>query len=169
MLDTGDAVKEGSSDSQHTTAAELHDDLAAIGGEALTEFLCLLRTGQVTPEPQDDSLATYAPLMRKSDGEVDWSLPAQQIFNLVRGVFPWPGAYTFHGGRRIRLYPFEGWNDAPLEGAAPGEIVAADAGGIRVACGSGTVSLEAKLEGRRAVDPTQFLQARIYCPSVPGV
>ena len=159
-LDTGDMLlKRKVPIEPQTTAAMLHDDLAAVGGEALTEFLCMLRTGQVNPEPQDDALSTYAPLMSKKDGEVDWSRSAEDVYNLVRGVFPWPGAYTFHEGRRIRLYPFEGWSEESVVDSAPGSIVGADGEGIRVACGTGFVSLGGvQLEGRRAVDPVQFLQ-----------
>ena len=159
-LDTGDILLTSKAPiNPDMTAADLHNDLAMIGGEAIVDYLCDLRTNSLKPQPQDDTQATYAPLLKKTDGEVSWDKPASSVYNHVRGMFPWPGAYTFHGDKRIRLYPLRGFTTEMDSGVEPGTIVRAEGDEIVVACGTGTVALGAiQLEGRKAVAPHQFLQ-----------
>lgn len=158
-LDTGDIlIQHRCAIGGRTTAADLHDELALVGGEALADYLCALRSGTLSPRVQDDAQASYAPLMTKADGEVRWDLPAEEVFNRVRGLFPWPGAYTFHAGKRIRLYPLDSASAKETEGG-PGEILVAADGRIIVACGRGSVELGGlQLEGRKAMEPEAFLQ-----------
>ena len=100
------------------TAPELSARLAAAGADLLVRTLAELCAGAIQPEPQDNSLATYAPILKKEDGRIDWSNPAQQIHDLIRGFQPWPGAHTSFRGQslhlwRSRLVPEQHWNLPP--------------------------------------------------------
>ena len=106
----------------------------------------------MVPQPQDHARATLAPILKKEDGRVDWSRGAAEIANRARGFTPWPGAFTFHGGRLLKavrvLAPAEG--DAS---AGPGTVVSIGRAGVDVACGAGTRLrlLEVQPESRRAM------------------
>ena len=140
------------------TAAELHDRLAVVGGGALVEMLQQLRLGTVELTPQADEHATHAPLLKKADGRVDWTLRAKQVADGVRGRYPWPGSYCFHNGKRIRLLPLEKWSDHSKFGAKPGQITQVSSNAIWVQTGLGTVLLgKCQLEGKKALPPAEFL------------
>ena len=104
-LDAGDVlgVKETAiGDDEY--APELADRLAEMGAGLLIETLQRLEQDAITPQPQDDAASTYAPIMTREDGLVDWNLPAREINNRVRGFSPWPGAYTFFRGKRFHIH-----------------------------------------------------------------
>jgi len=104
-MDTGDILLTArTSIRPDDTAASLHDCLAGMGAELLVDTLDRLAAGDITPIPQDDSQATYAPLLKKKDGEIDWHRSAMAIERLIRGMTPWPGAYTFQEGRRLKIF-----------------------------------------------------------------
>ena len=138
------------------TAGELGARLAQMGGDLLREGLPLLERGELPPISQNNSQATYAPLLTKADGLIDWSLPAEEIANRVRGFSPWPGTYTTRGGGRLlvtRAQPLEEKNTP-----SPGSIVSVGTEGIQVACGSGTLNILAvKPEGKREMTAEEFL------------
>ncbi len=159
-LDTGDILHQLACPiGPKTTASDLHDELAVIGGEALTQYLCTLRHGTVHPVTQDDERATYAPLLAKEDGRVDWSSSAKEIYNQIRGFFPWPGAYTFVMGKRLRIYPLEGFAETLDQSFPPGTVIRAGGNVLDVACGEGAVRCGAlQLEGRRAMEVEDFLK-----------
>lgn len=122
------------------TAATLHDELAMMGGDLIVETLSKLKEGGLTPIPQDEPKATYAPKLTKKDGEVDWNQPAETIHNLIRGVHPWPGAYFMWGGidpeNPIRLTVLPG-TPGPFHGEQrpePGAIVGLVDDKLAVAC-----------------------------------
>jgi len=153
-LDTGDMLlKKRVSIGPDETAGELHDRLMVLGAEAMVETLDLLKRGELSPEKQDDSLSTYAPMLKKETGLVDWTMPAERVRNLVRGVDPWPGAYTWFEGRMLKLF-------SPRLGTgsgAPGTILAATPAGIEIACGDGSVIFrEVQTEGKRRMDAASF-------------
>lgn len=138
------------------TAGELGKRLALIGADLLREGLPRLGRGELTPIEQDDSLATYAPLLKKADGLIDWSLPATQIANRVRGFSPWPGTFTTRSGSRLlitRARSLQKDHSLP-----PGSVVLTEAAGIQVACGDGTLEILAvKPEGKRELTAEEFL------------
>jgi methionyl-tRNA formyltransferase len=139
-VDTGDILKTADEaiDEEDTTGS-LHDRLARKGAEVLVETLAAWAAGSVRPQPQDHSRATYAPLLKKSDGQVDWKKPARDIRNFIRGMTPWPGAYTFFGGMRLKLFKAA---VAPQANAAtPGTVLAGPPGGLWVATGEGALSI----------------------------
>lgn len=134
-------------------APELAERLARMGAELLIETLERLEKGTITPQPQDDAVSTYAPVMKREDGLVDWNLPAQEIYNRVRGFSPWPGAYTFFRGKRFHIHRAQ---VAPGQ-AVPGAMTIED-GVLKVGCGEGLLeALEVQLEGKRAMAAADFV------------
>src|SRR5205085_7351462 len=86
------------------TAPELARRMAEAGAPLVTDSLINLDLGEITPAPQDASHATYAPRLQKEDGRIDWSHPAREIYNRMRGFTPWPGAYTTFRGQRCHVW-----------------------------------------------------------------
>ena len=153
-LDAGDVlgVKETSiGDDEY--APELAERLARMGAELLIETLKRWEKGVITPQPQDDAASTYAPIMERQDGLVDWNLPGQEIYNRVRGFSPWPGAYTFFRGKRFHIH-----RALVTHGqAAPAEMVTRGAV-LKIGCGEGLLqALEVQLEGKRATVAEHFV------------
>ncbi len=139
------------------TGETLSRKLATVGGDLLVETLALLEKGGLSPEKQDESLATYAPIIKKEDGLVDWSLPARDIRNLVRGMLPWPGAYTSLGGKMLKIF-----RATLSEGnSQPGEVIKSGGGILRVATGEGALDvLELQIEGGKRLEAAAFLAGR---------
>jgi methionyl-tRNA formyltransferase len=163
-LDTGDMlVKMTLPIGAEETAGELHDRLAVLGRETMEETLRQLCAGTLQREVQDDTRSTYAPMMKKEDGRIDWSRSALDVHNLVRGLDPWPGAYTSLDGELLKLArttPQDN-GDAP-----PGTVIAADRDGVRIACGNGSLLVrELQLAGRKRLAAADFLRG---CPLQPG-
>jgi methionyl-tRNA formyltransferase len=101
-MDTGDMLLQETVEIRSDdTAGTLAPRLAEVGGRLLVETLRRLEAGTLTPQPQDDAQATMAPLLKKEDGMVEWTLPATEIANRVRGLSPWPGAYTYVKRRTV--------------------------------------------------------------------
>jgi methionyl-tRNA formyltransferase len=154
-LDTGDMLLKAETEiGPDETAVELGKRLSVMGAELLVETLEDLRAGRIVSEPQDDAQATLAPLLKKEDGVIEWSRPAQSIHNLVRGLQPWPGAQT-----RFRGAPLQVWKTRV---AGPGGAIGA-AGSIAsvkppvVHCGEGLLELvEVQLEGRKRISAADF-------------
>jgi len=140
------------------TSGELHDRLAVLGAEALTECLNPLAAGEITAEPQDHDQANYAHKLEKQEGAIDWSQTGEQVYRQIRGLAPWPVAFCQLGDQVMRI-----WQAAPGTGltAAPGSIIAADKKGIEIACGEGSVVLKKiQLPGGKAMDAAAALNAR---------
>lgn len=162
-LDTGDMlIKRSTPIDFEETAGQLHDRLALLGREAMDETLRQLCAGTLKAEKQDDSLTCYAPMMKKEDGRIDWSRSALEIHNQVRGLDPWPGAYTGLGGEVLKIartLPERG------QGGTPGTVISAGAEGVRVACGDGVLLVrELQLPGKKRLAAADFLRG---CP-LPG-
>jgi methionyl-tRNA formyltransferase len=151
-LDTGPTLLSRSTTiGTEETAAELEPRLARMGAQLLLETVRGLAEGTVVPIPQDHSRATVAPLLKKEDGRIDWSLAAARVASRARGFHPWPGAFTFHEGRLVKVLRAR----EATAGAAtqPGTITAVGPDGVTVACGGGTSVrlVEVQPESRRAM------------------
>lgn len=154
-LDTGDMLLRWETPiAQSETAVELGARLAPAGADLLVKTLAGLQARSITPEPQDNAKATYAPILKKEDGHIDWNMPAAEIFNRVRGFQPWPGCYTEFRGQRLHI-----WKAAPGDGgtAAPGTLEVRGRS-LRVACGAHSTLelLEVQLEGRKRISADAF-------------
>jgi methionyl-tRNA formyltransferase len=154
-LDTGDiALKWETPIDPNETAPELSPRLASAGAKILLETLDGLANGTVTPVKQDSTLATQAPILKKEDGRIDWTLPAKTIHNLIRGLQPWPGAHTMFRGQSLHL-----WRSrlvAEKLNLAPGALV--HNGGVFAVAGDGASLelLELQLEGRKRMQAGVF-------------
>jgi methionyl-tRNA formyltransferase len=169
-LDTGDMLQRWETPiGPEETALELSPRLAESGADLLLKTLNGLCKGEIQPEAQDNSLATWAPILKKEDGRIDWSNPAQHIHNLIRGFQPWPGAYTSFRGQSLHLWRSrlvaQQWN------LTPGALVQAqsvrenascagieNAHGVFAIAGDGVALelLEVQLEGRKKMPAEVF-------------
>ena len=162
-LDTGDMlVKCRLSIGPDETAGQLHNRLAQLGREAMTETLKRLCAGTLVAEQQDDAQSSYAPMLKKGDGRIDWQQPARQVHNLVRGLDPWPGAYTQLDGEVVKL---AATRIAADDSGVPGTVLKADASGVWIACGEGALVVgELQLPGKKRLAAADFLRGRQLPP-----
>lgn len=139
------------------TAPELTDRLAGVGAELLVRSLADLAAGRATFTAQDESLATVAAKLTKTQGQIDWAVSAERIVRLVRACVPWPGAMTTWHGTAVKLWAVS-LADAPFQGVAPGIVLQANAEGMVVAAGQGAVRIvELQPAGRRRMSVQEFL------------
>ncbi|MBI2228598.1 MAG: methionyl-tRNA formyltransferase [Deltaproteobacteria bacterium] len=143
------------------TSGSLQTKLTLIGSRLLLETLRQLKEGGLQPREQDESAVTFAPMLKKEDGLIDWGQSAVAIERRVRGFDPWPGAYTHIGNKLLKIHRAK---VLPADGKGnPGEVVRADVGGFWVATGAGIIGLEeVQLENKRRLPGTEFIKgARI--------
>ncbi len=144
------------------TSVDVERDLAQIGADALIKAVNGLAAGPGTETPQDEAVATYAPRLQKMDGVVDWATPAAMIHNQIRGLHPWPHAYSDLEGERCILLESRVDAETNAHGALePGTILEATGDVLRVQAGQGTIRLlRLQMEGRRPVSAREFLAGR---------
>jgi methionyl-tRNA formyltransferase len=155
-LDTGDMLLNWQTEiGPDETSPELSPRLADAGAKLLVETLGGLSKGTISPVPQDGTRATWAPILKKDDGRIDWTLPAKTIHNLIRGLQPWPGAHTMFREQSLHL-----WRSrlaADRRNLAPGALIQ-DGGGVFAVAGDGVCLelLELQLEGRKRMPAGVF-------------
>ncbi|UCD72253.1 MAG: methionyl-tRNA formyltransferase [Syntrophobacterales bacterium] len=138
------------------TAQSLHDRLAQVGAGLIIKAMDQLERGSLRPIPQDHREATYAPLLKKEDGLIDWNQDARDIFNRIRGFNPWPGAFTYLKGLRLKIFSGKIINEEI--GERPGKVVQSGSEGIKVTAGKGSLLIkEVQLEGRKRMSIREFL------------
>ena len=159
-LDTGPMlVQEALAIRPDETAATLHDRLAVLGGGLLRRHLDNILAGRISPTPQPDAGVTYAPLIAKDAGRLDWSRPAVELDRLVRAMTPWPGAFTPWGDETLKVLRARP-AAVPLPDGPPG-LVARTAAGLVVVTGAGGLLLdEVQLAGKRAMPAGDFARGR---------
>jgi len=134
-----------------------------VAAELMAETLAGLAAGTLKPRPQDESQATYAPLLAKAQGRIDWTLPARMIANRVRAFEPWPGAYTFCGQDQLKIKQARPEPSAGSE--PPGTILRADKDGVLVACGEGALlALSLQPPGKRPMKAGEYLAGHCLEP-----
>lgn len=141
------------------TADRLAVRLAAAGADLVLETLDGLENGSITPRPQPEDGANVTPMLRRSFANVDWSMPARQLVNRLRGFTPWPGLYTTFRGGRLKIFGLEEVGPAPNGSDEPGTVLSVDPSGIVVRCGRRTAAriTEMQREGRRRMPADAFL------------
>ena len=161
------------------TAASLEAKLVPVGARLLAATVAGVERGSLTPRPQDPSAVTFAPMLRKDDGVIDWTRPAREIERRIRAFTPWPSAFSYWRGKRVKVH---GARPAPADRAqgadapgttaagcspavaasrteTPGTVVGAGADGISVATGAGVLLLtELQMEGRKRLPAEAFLR-----------
>lgn len=153
-LDTGDMLLKAETEiAPEETAIELGRRLAPMGADLLVETLAGLASGAIVPEKQDNAAATYAPILKKEDGRIDWRQPAHSIHAQTRGFQPWPGAFTTFRGQTLHIWRA---HVTQFDAAAdPGTIVSRKP--LSIACGEGQLELvEVQLEGRKRIPAADF-------------
>lgn len=158
---------------EHETAGQLHDRLSPLGAEALMAVLPGLRDGTAQAEVQDHDAMTYAPMMSKADGDLDWQLPAQSLMWRIHGFNPWPGAFTHvqadapearTSGKRLKVHQARVFTgpapDGALTDAAPGTVaLEPDSGRLLVCTGQGLLEItRCQAPGKKALDAKTFLR-----------
>jgi len=140
-MDTGDMlVVEKTPIGPRETAADLHDRLSTMGAHALIRTLEKMLDGTLERIPQDHKFATHAPMLNKKDGEIDWSMPAEQIECQIRGMTPWPGAFTFSDDMRLKIFRASVLKrDISVQ---PGTILECFPGELRVATGKWALAVQ---------------------------
>ncbi len=168
-IDTGDILlQEKMPIDPADTAGTLSVKLAELGGTALGKALDLLRQDTLKPVKQDKKQASHAPLIKKEDGLVDWSLSAARISCLMRGLDPWPTTYTTLSGKRLRLFSPEVVSNDPCQNSfsEPGIVCRADRNGLLVTTGNGCLLIkEIQPEGARRMAVHAFISGK---PIQPG-
>jgi methionyl-tRNA formyltransferase len=156
-LDTGDMLLRAACPITPTdTGATLHDKLAELGAGCILDALRQLQEGRLNPVKQDDTVATYASKLLKSEGQIDWKLDAGQIERAVRAFNPFPVCHATFGDAVIKIWQAS----VVLQQGEPGTVLAADKQGITVACGDGALRLEVlQRPGGKAQPAVQFMQA----------
>lgn len=165
-LDTGDILMtERTSIEPDDTSGTLHDRLSRMGAEVLLRALEEFGAGRIRPVPQDHALATYAPMLKKENGQIDWSKSAASIECLIRGMDPWPGAYLFLKDHRLKIFRAQVVpEDFPA--SSPGTVLPGYSNEIRVAAGTGALAiLELQGPSGKRLKAQEFLRG---FPVPPG-
>jgi methionyl-tRNA formyltransferase len=140
------------------TAPELYRRMAEAGAPLVIDSLLRFDRGEIKPRPQENALATHAPMLKKENGNLDWSLTAAELYNRIRGFDPWPGAYTYFRGQLCRVWARPAIRgEQHLAAVAPGSLIS-DGGEIFVACGESTwLRLETiQIQGKKRITAKEF-------------
>ncbi len=154
-LDTGNIILvEKIKIEDDDTAETLHDKLAVVGAEVLIKTIERFKEGDFSSTKQDDEKATYASMLTKAEGEIDWAKTNSEVYNLIRGMDSWPMAYTYYMGKRFVPYECEKTDKEGL----PGEIVEVNKEGLTVACKTGAIKIKAvKFDGKKRMSVKDYL------------
>ncbi|MBI3798072.1 MAG: methionyl-tRNA formyltransferase [Deltaproteobacteria bacterium] len=149
------------------TGGTLHDKLAALGANALGEALPLLKAGQLVAHPQNEADATYAPLIHKEEGRIDWHQDVATLERRIRAFNPWPSAYTTVHGKLLKIFAAHRESTLPRPTPPPGTVAEVTPVSLVVAAGDGYLALsEVQLEGKKRLPIAEFLKGY---PLTPGL
>ncbi len=165
QMDAGDILlQKAALITQSETGGSLHTKLARLGAEALREALVLFKHGTLIARPQDEAQVTYAALIKKEDGRIDWTQDAISIERRIRAFHPWPSAYTTLQGKLLKVYAARvEHSDAPQ--AAPGTVIKSAPGSLVIATRGGALALaEVQLAGKKRLPVAEFLKGSALEP-----
>lgn len=154
-LDTGNIIlTEKIKIEDNDTAETLHDKLAVVGADILMKTIERFKKGDFSSEKQDDSRATYAAMLTKAEGEIDWTKTNDEVYNLIRGMDSWPMAYTYYATKRFVPYECEKVDKS----GKPGEVIEVSKEGVIVAAGKGAIRIKAvKFDGKKKMSVKDYL------------
>ncbi|HET7578245.1 MAG TPA: methionyl-tRNA formyltransferase [Bacillales bacterium] len=158
-LDAGDILTQTTVPiDEDDNVGTLHDKLSAAGTELLSETLPKLEAGELEPVQQDESQSTFAPNVKREEEKIDWTAPGNSIYNRVRGLDPWPGAYTLYEGRVLKIWRTE--KAASSAEAIPGTVIEVDEGSFLVSSGDDTAVRVTELQpaGKKRMKTAQFIK-----------
>jgi methionyl-tRNA formyltransferase len=157
-MDTGDILLKRELPIDYDDTGEtLSGKLSILGAGLLLEAISDIKRGGLHPVKQDDSAATNAPMLKKEDGRIDWTRPAEEIRNVVRGMLPWPGAFTRLNEKLLKIYKA----DVSQGKGAPGEVIKGERGVLQVAAGKDALDItELQIEGGKRLGSGAFLAGR---------
>ena len=161
-IDTGDILFTRTVPiTKEETGGSLFDKLSRAGAELIVEALPKIEAGDFTPQKQDEAQSNYARMLKKEDGEISWRSTAEEIERLVRGMNPWPSAYTFYNGKQLKIWKAEALAESTND-LQPGTISGIGKAGFDIACGNGILRvLEAQMEGKKRMSAVDFLNGRV--------
>lgn len=165
-MDTGDMLMKGETPVGSKDLEQIHDELAVMGGRLLVETLAKMESGGLEPEKQNDEEATYAPMISKKDGLIDFTRSAKEIERKVRAYRPWPGAFTYLDGETLKVWrtevvPSEDEQAYSFGDERPGGVTALTDEGIAVRTGNGVILLtEVQSPGKRRMDASDWLRGK---------
>jgi methionyl-tRNA formyltransferase len=153
-LDTGPVYDRQEIEIGRDDAIMLSKRLSTTGAELLSQVLDRIEDDSIKPELQDENAATYAPLLKKEDGLINWNKNALEIENMIRGLLPWPCAYTDIQGKMLKILKAQ--TEETTHGIKPGTMIK-EASRIKIACGNGfIIPVTLQLEGKQAMDAKPF-------------
>lgn len=139
------------------TTGDVHDRMMLLGARVVLETVQKIESGNVTVSPQDDAMATPAPKVYSAEARVRWTRSAAEVHNHIRGMSPFPGAFSIHGSDRLKFYRSRIFSESPQRGTGPGQVLKCD-DSLVIACGTGSVEItELQSEGKRRLESRAFL------------
>lgn len=162
-LDTGDIITQEETDISGLTGGQLHDILADMGAGLLVKTLSLIEEGRAVYRPQDENKATYAGLISKKDGKIDFTRPPEEVERMIRAYDPWPGSFCFMGDETIKI-----WKAHVIDRLAQrpsGEILAVSEKGIEISCGGKVLAAdEIQAPGKKRLRADEYIRGRSVKP-----
>ncbi|MDD3350220.1 MAG: methionyl-tRNA formyltransferase [Eubacteriales bacterium] len=158
-MDEGDMIAVVKTPVDKKTAGELFEELATAGAALLIENLPELIAGTAKREKQNENEATYAPMINKKDGLIDFGKSAEEIERQIRGMDPWPAAFTYYNGEPLKLLAAIANPNDVVSGAQAGEILSVDEKGIRIATGIGSLTVtKLQMAGKKAMEVFAYIK-----------
>ncbi|OYD06413.1 methionyl-tRNA formyltransferase [Paludifilum halophilum] len=164
-LDAGDILTQRSLPiEEDDDVGTLHDKLSHLGADLLVNMLPDLLQGRINPVPQDPEQATYAPNIKREDEKIDWTHPVEAIYNQVRGLSPWPVAFTTWKEKPLKIWRAK-VSEIDAKDADPGTVLQADSQGVVVAASDGALTVtELQPAGKKAMSAEEFVRGRNLVP-----
>lgn len=162
-LDTGDIITQEETDISGLTGGQLHDILADMGAGLLVKTLSLIEEGRAVYRPQDENKATYAGLISKKDGKIDFTRPPEEVERMIRAYDPWPGSFCFMGDETIKIWKAH-VIDRPAQRPS-GEILAVSENSIEISCGGKVLAAdEIQAPGKKRLRTDEYIRGRSVKP-----
>jgi len=162
-LDTGDILLQRRVElDPQETGGSLFEKLSVMGADLIAETLKALEEGSVEPLPQPEEGSTYAPMLSRNDGRLDWNRPAEELERLIRGLDPWPGCYTLAKEKMLKIRRAAVREEEPCVPELPGSVFLTDRQELLVRCGRGVLCLlELQLEGKKSMRAQEFIRGNL--------